>query len=189
MLFKRYYLLPNILLDSLKDFSKNTKNKCFPIFTIGGLLSLTSFNTTLFTFLQLNRTSFCLNSNSFYKQLNLNNLINLFFSQMSNVTSALINGFFLFVNLFGIGFRVFSDLVSNFLKVEIGNSHSFFIPIPKELFVAARATSVFVFSLNKAIIYDFLIVLKGLRSKDPYKNKGFHCEFEFFKNKKGKVRN
>lgn len=130
----------------------------------------------------------------YYKQSNkLKNL----FKSLQGTTIALIKRSFLEVTsitckkliLSGIGYKVFEETLKNnkFLHFKLGNSHSLYYKIPKNITIKLMQSSqLFIFGYDFKKISQIASVIRSCKKPEPYKGKGILYSNEIIKLKEGK---
>lgn len=130
----------------------------------------------------------------YYKQSNkLNNL----FKSLQGTTIALIKRSFLEVTsitckkltLSGIGYKVFEETVktNKFLHFKLGNSHSLYYKIPKNITIKLiQSSKIFIFGYDFKKISQIASVIRSCKKPEPYKGKGILYSNEIIKLKEGK---
>ena len=82
-----------------------------------------------------------------------------------------------FLILKGLGLKV--QIVDDFLEFKLGYSHRCFIKLEKEIGVKIKKNLLFLQSVNKELLGNFLYKIKILKKPDVYKGKGI-----WYKNEK-----
>ena len=75
-----------------------------------------------------------------------------------------------FLILKGLGLKV--QIVENFLEFKLGFSHKCYLEIEQEIYVKIKKNLLFLQSVNKERLGNFLYRIKLLRKPDVYKGKG-----------------
>lgn len=107
-----------------------------------------------------------------------------FFRKFLSFQSTLDSGFFIELNLYGLGFRVIK--LGNFLVFKLGFAHYIKVAIPASLHVLGYKKKVLIFGLVKADVKQFTEKMVTFRKPDVYKNKGVQVVARTFRLKVGK---
>lgn len=136
-----------------------------------------------------NKNKIVVTDHSFFKkrmvEKNVKNLKKIQGTTVSNIRQILIEIVYTLyyqLNLFGVGYKIFSKLSNNNnqLNFKLGFSHLIYFKIPNSFSVnCQRFTKLFLFG-NASITYLSQIVfkIKYLKFPEPYKGKGFRFDTE-----------
>lgn len=156
-------------------FKKSRLNNFFDMLLFFKNTSVIS-NSVLLNFF----TSRCLPFNSFFV---LSNSSNFFFTKLFDVrffyqffisVSNLLSFFFLFVELQGLGFKVYA-FNNFFLKLELGFSHGFILKSRKKIIFFTKSNKLVLFSLDLKFMRNLVYLFSNLKN-NSYKVKGFFFE-------------
>lgn len=116
------------------------------------------------------------------------NYTNTIRSVFSNVYSGLTSGYFRYIELKGVGFRVLYSPYTHSLFFFLGYNHviSYYLPISVQIKV--RKQYILLFSYDKSVLSYICSQIKSLRFPDPYRGKGVLFRDEVLKFKPGKQR-
>lgn len=109
-------------------------------------------------------------------------------SVFSNIYFGLTSGYFRYIELKGVGFKVLYSASTHSLFFFLGYNHviSFYLPISVQ--VKVRKQYILLFSYDKSILSYVCSQIKSLRFPDPYRGKGVLFRDEIIKFKPGKQR-
>lgn len=113
--------------------------------------------------------------------------LGLFFSLISATMQDLSLSYKCFLEMYGIGFRVYRN--ENTLFFEIGFSHNFDIIIPKNLFICIlnkKQTKLLIQGFHRQYVCEFANLLQQVRYPNEYTLKGIHYKNKIYKKKLGK---
>lgn len=82
------------------------------------------------------------------------------------------------VSLVGLGFKTF--VYKKFLWIYVGFSHFMKFYIPKDLVIICRKKKMYLYTVNKQMLSNFIRQLKYYNKPNRYKGKGL-LEFKQFK--------
>jgi large subunit ribosomal protein L6 len=118
-------------------------------------------------------------SNKKYKDTNFKK----FCFNLQNIIKGLFTGFFIKINLVGIGFR-FLNYKKNILDMRLGFCHNISIDIPKTIKVFLQSpTQVVLQGSDLVVLTQVASLIKKKRLPDSYKGKGIFYSQELFKKK------
>lgn len=98
----------------------------------------------------------------------------------------MIHGFFLELNLVGVGYNIY--IYKNVLYIDLGYSHYLGLNIKEGLLIKRFKQRLIIFGYSKKIVVDFSKILISLRRLNIYKGKGFIYKGQVIKLKEGKKR-
>ena len=107
-------------------------------------------------------------------------------SLVANAVTGVTKGFEKHLDIVGIGYR--AEKKGNAVVFSLGYSHPIEFPIPEGLSVTVdKQTHLVVSGADKHRVGQVAAEIRGLRSPDPYKNKGIRYTGERLKKKVGKA--
>jgi ribosomal protein L6P/L9E len=88
----------------------------------------------------------------------------------------------------GLFFKI-TKLKNNYIKFELGYSHSIKLKIPKNIklyILNKKQTKFILLSNNRQLLFNFINLIKNLKKINPYKKQGIFIKKEIIKLKTGK---
>lgn len=111
-----------------------------------------------------------------------------FFSTVSESIFDISSGYFRYIELKGVGFRVLYSSMLNTLYFFLGYNHVTAFKVPLGVNIKVRKQYVLLFSYDKVLLSSTCYMIKSLRFPDPYRGKGVLYKDEILKFKPGKQR-
>jgi large subunit ribosomal protein L6 len=115
----------------------------------------------------------------------INNLLGLTHSLVSNMVKGVVEGWTRTLELNGTGYR--ANVAGTDLNLALGFSHPVLIPAPAGVAFEVKENKIFVRGADKSLVGETAAKIRSLRPADPYKGKGFKYEGEVLIKKAGKA--
>ena len=109
--------------------------------------------------------------------------LNMFKSHLSNMVRGVKQGFFLELELVGLGYRVFYLNDKKSIGLDLGYSHILELKIPSNLDVKCTGSNIMIWGIDKDLVHSFAAKIYHIKKRDPYKGKGFRFKGEVVKTK------
>lgn len=107
-----------------------------------------------------------------------------FISAVRSIASGLVSGYYVELDLSGLGFRFLR--MEDTILLKLGYSHYIKIPIPRGVHIIGYKKKLIIFGLSFSEVRRVVGLLKNLKKRDPYKGKGVLLKGEVLKLKIGK---
>lgn len=114
--------------------------------------------------------------------------VSLFLSNISNFIEGVTSGYFRYLELKGVGFKVLYSPTHHSLFFFLGYNHITCYKLPFSVQVKIKKQFILLFSYNKIFLSYISYQIKSLRFPDVYRGKGILFKEEILKFKPGKQR-
>lgn len=111
-----------------------------------------------------------------------------FFTNISNLVEGVTSGYFRYLELKGVGFKVLYSQATHSLFFFLGYNHIVSYKLSYSIQVKIRKQYILLFSYNKSLLSYVSYQIKSLRFPDVYRGKGILFKEEILKLKPGKQR-
>lgn len=103
---------------------------------------------------------------------------NTFNAHLNNMVKGVKTGFFVELELVGLGYRIFYLDDKKSIGLDLGYSHILKVNYPSDLEVKCTNNTILIFGIDKEQVHSFAAKLYYLKKRDPYKGKGFRFKGE-----------
>ena len=111
----------------------------------------------------------------------------LYRSLLNNIVVGVSKGFEVKLTMVGVGYR--AAVEGSQLKLQVGQSHPFALPIPQGISVVvdAKSAAMTISGIDKQRVGQFAATVRAAKPPEPYKGKGIRYENEYVRKKAGKA--